>query len=67
MTPNPQFNLSRRNFLRVSALAGGGMMLAAQLDVFEDVLAQAGTNFTPNAFITITRERALDARGVPLP
>ena len=44
MTPNPQVNLSRRNFLRVSALAGGGMMLAAQLDVFEDVLAQAGAS-----------------------
>lgn len=54
MTPNPDFTLSRRHFLRVSALAGGGMMLATQLDVFEDVLAQADADFKPNAFITIT-------------
>jgi isoquinoline 1-oxidoreductase beta subunit len=46
-------DLSRRAFLRVSALAGGGLMIATHLDVCGELLAQ-GANFTPNAFITIT-------------
>jgi isoquinoline 1-oxidoreductase subunit beta len=47
--------LSRRSFFRVSALAGGGLVIAAQLDPIAEIFAQApATGFTPNAFITIT-------------
>jgi isoquinoline 1-oxidoreductase beta subunit len=44
--------MNRRSFLKVSALAGGGIMIAT-LDGLDEVFAQ-GANFTPNAFITIT-------------
>jgi isoquinoline 1-oxidoreductase beta subunit len=47
--------LSRRSFFRVSALAGGGFLLATQLDPVADLFAQApATGFAPNAFIKIT-------------
>src|SRR5438094_10265168 len=48
--------LSRRNFLRVSAIAGGGVMIATYLDPVTDVFAQIPvTNppLTASAFITI--------------
>src|SRR5215510_8250576 len=44
--------MDRRSFLKVSALAGGGLMIAT-FDGLEDAFAQSA-NFTPNAFITIT-------------
>jgi isoquinoline 1-oxidoreductase beta subunit len=47
--------LDRRSFLRVTALAGGGMMVAAYLEPVARVLAQGpGQTFVPNAFIRIT-------------
>jgi isoquinoline 1-oxidoreductase beta subunit len=52
---------SRRDFLRISAIAGGGMIIAAHFDGL-DAFVQAGApstalgagDFTPNAFIRIT-------------
>ena len=48
--------VSRRNFLRVSALAGGGMMIAVHLDGVAELLAQpgGGASLSPNSFIKIT-------------
>jgi isoquinoline 1-oxidoreductase beta subunit len=48
--------VTRRSFLRVTALAGGGMMIAAHFDPIADVLAQAPQQqavLTPAAFIKI--------------
>src|SRR3954463_354709 len=44
-------SLSRRTFLRVTALAGGGLMVAAHLDPFAEVLAQGPPGFTPPVFL----------------
>ena len=50
-------NISRRSFLRVSALSGGGMMIALHLDAV-DVLAQFGPQapLSPIAFIKIAAD-----------
>ena len=49
--------LDRRSFLRVSALAGGGMVLAVYFEPVADVLAQRGSGaplgYRPFAFIRI--------------
>lgn len=53
--------LNRRSFLRVSAIAGGGILLSAYLDPVESVLGQAAQQaapapLSPNAFIRITAD-----------
>jgi isoquinoline 1-oxidoreductase beta subunit len=45
--------MNRRSFLKVSALAGGGFMIATSIEGL-DAFTQSGGDFTPNAFIRIT-------------
>ena len=56
--------LNRRTFLRVTALAGGGMLVATYLDPVADLFAQGpggagAVNFVPNAFIRITPDNVV--------
>ena len=61
MSPNTSFNVSlnRRQFLRVTSLAGGGLLLGAWLDFGRDGVLEAAEapnaagEFSPNAFIRI--------------
>ena len=48
--------MNRRSFLRITALAGGGLIAASYIDPIGELFAQAGAapaNFAPNAFIKI--------------
>src|SRR4029079_6350411 len=48
--------MNRLSFLRVTAIAGGGLLAAVYLEPVSDVLAQGGPapmNFVPNAFVKI--------------
>ena len=49
--------VTRRDFLRVTALAGGGLLLASYLEPVGSIAslgAEPATSFAPNAFIRIT-------------
>src|SRR3712207_2290713 len=60
MTPTTTQPIDRRSFLRVTALAGGGIALAAYLEPAEAIAAWATPKtpaaFTPNAYIRITAD-----------
>src|SRR3712207_2475320 len=60
MTATTDKTIDRRSFLRVTALAGGGIALAAYLEPAEAIAAWAApkspTAFTPNAYIRITAD-----------
>ena len=54
--------VTRRNFLRVSALTGGGLLIAVHLDGVAEALAQPrgqSAPLSPNAFIKITPDGAI--------
>ena len=55
--------LNRRAFLRVTAIAGGGMLVATYLDPLTGVLAQGPqgppVGFVPNAFVKITADNVV--------
>ena len=62
--------VNRRSFLKVSAAAGGGLMVAMYTDAFADVLAQGGRQggpppapLSPDAFITISPEGIVTITG----
>ena len=59
--------LDRRNFLRVSAVAGGGILVALHLDPFAELLAQAPQPwppaFVPTAFIRIAADGIVTIMG----
>jgi isoquinoline 1-oxidoreductase beta subunit len=61
LEPRTIRTIGRRSFLRVSAIAGGGLLLAAYLEPAEKAFAQAPQGpppavLTPNAFIRISPE-----------
>jgi len=52
--------LNRRAFLRVTAIAGGGMLVATYMDPLTGVFAQGPTDaFVPNAFVKITADNVV--------
>jgi len=59
--------LDRRAFLRVSAVAGGGLLLALHLDPVGDILAQAPqlppAAFLPTAFLRVTADGIVTIMG----
>src|SRR5882762_6073202 len=59
--------LDRRSFLRVSAVAGGGLLLAFHLDPVAEIFAQAPqappAAFLPTAFLRVTADGIVTIMG----
>ncbi|MBM4193744.1 MAG: xanthine dehydrogenase family protein molybdopterin-binding subunit [Gemmatimonadetes bacterium] len=60
-TPNAQKGVDRRGFLRVSAIAGGGLLIASYAEDLEAATSAFGmrADYTPNAFIRITPDNVI--------
>jgi isoquinoline 1-oxidoreductase beta subunit len=48
--------LSRRDFLRVSATAAGGMLIAVRLPAHNEVNGNEPAVFAPNAFVRVAAD-----------
>src|SRR4051812_11421511 len=64
LNPSPSAGLSRREFFKVSALAGGGMLIARYLPTDLAAADAAGATpatgpFAPNPFLRITPDGAI--------
>ncbi len=53
---NNTLTLSRRSFLKVTSLAGGGLMLGFHATAAGDLLTDAAELFEPNAYVKISAE-----------
>ena len=54
--------LARRSFLKVSAMAGGGLLFTLYADPVEELLAQtspSASNFAPSAFVRVTPDNVI--------
>ena len=63
---NTIFNLSRRNFFKTSALAGGGLVLGVYFPGLErsaEAAEQATSTFVPNAFLRIGKDSSVIIMG----
>jgi len=58
----PATRLDRRNFLKVSTLAGGGLLFTLYSDPLHELLAQTppqSFNFVPSAFLRVTPDNVI--------
>jgi isoquinoline 1-oxidoreductase subunit beta len=52
---NTSYKVSRRNFLKITSVAGGGFALAIYFPHVDDAIASETTEFSPNAFLRIDK------------